>query len=256
MLEQLAHYKILEQIGSGRLGEVFRARDLRLGRTVAIRVIPADLADDPVWRAVFLRDAYAAARLSHPNIATLYDVNDGVQNADSAAQPALVFLAFEFVPGEALSKMIGGQPLNPRRAMQFALQVANALAEAHALGIVHGAIEPGNVFVTPRGHAKVLDFGLAAWTENGRQRRPAPRDAYRSPEQRRGEPPDPRSDIFALGVMLLEMLTGSSEIPPPSTIELKLPRALAPILSRALEKDPDARFQSAAILAAQLRACE
>src|SRR5215831_7567768 len=132
MLEQLGHYRILDRIGSGGMGEVYRARDTRLGRTVAIKVLPPDLADDPDRRERFLRDARAAAALSHPNIAALYEI--GEENGQ-------LYLVFEFVPGEPLSKIIAGRPLNPRRAVQFAAQIADALADAHAAGIVHRDIK-------------------------------------------------------------------------------------------------------------------
>jgi serine/threonine protein kinase len=235
MLEPLAHYKVLDRIGSGGLWEVYRARDLRLGRTVAIKLPTNVLKND---RAAFLRDANAAIGLSHPNIAALYEVGE---------ERGELFLVFEFVPGEPLSKIIAGRPLNPRRAVQFAVQVADALAEAHAIGIIHGAIEPDNIVVTPRGHAKVLDFGLAAWKVKGAARSLA----YMSPEQARGETVDHRTDTFSLGAVLYEMLVGS----PP--FQGKIPAALTlvePIVSRALEKGADNRFQSAAIFAAELRA--
>ena len=212
MLDELAHYKILDRIGAGGMGEVYRARDTRLGRTVAIKVLPAAVADDPDRRERFLREARAAAALSHPNIAALYEVGE---------DDGHLFLVFEFVPGEPLSKIIAGRPLNPRRAIQFAAQVADALADAHAAGIVHRDIKPDNIIVTPKGNAKVLDFGLAVWTAGGAAREQAATTldtgvgsalgtlAYMSPEQARGEALDQRTDIFSLGVVLFEMLTGS-----------------------------------------------
>src|SRR5215510_9302845 len=161
MLDHLAQYKILERIGAGGMGEVYRARDTRLGRTVAIKVLPAAVAGDLDRRERFLREARAAAALSHPNIAALYEIG---QDGDH------LFLVFEFVPGEPLSKVIGGRPLNPRRAIQFASQVADALADAHAAGIFHRDIKPDNIVITPKGNAKVLDFGLAKWTAGGAAR--------------------------------------------------------------------------------------
>jgi TolB-like protein len=279
MLEQLGHYKILDRIGSGGMGEVYRARDTRLGRTVAIKVLPPDLADDPDRRERFLREARVAAALSHPNIAALYEIGE-----DSGQ----LYLVFEFVPGEPLSKVIAGRPLNPRRAMQFATQVADALADAHAVGIVHCDIKPDNIVITPKGNAKVLDFGLAAWTAGGAARTQAAQAvttvataagaalgtlAYMSPEQARGEAVDARTDIFSLGVALYEMLTGSrpfqgttpaalglqvveKPVPPPSTINRGVPKELDAVVSRALQKDPTARFDSAAMLAAELRAAD
>src|SRR5262249_3378582 len=151
-------YKILDRIGAGGMGEVYRARDTRLGRTVAIKVLAADVANDPSRRDRFLREARAAAALSHPNIAALYEVGE---------DHGQLFLAFEFVPGSPLTTIIGGRPLNPRRAVDFAIQIADALADAHAAGIVHRDIKPANVIVTPKDKAKVLDFGLATWTSGG-----------------------------------------------------------------------------------------
>jgi len=279
MLEQLGHYKILDRIGSGGMGDVYRARDTRLGRTVAIKVMPAAVAEDPERRERFLPDARAAAALSHPNIAALYEIGE---------DDGHLFLVFEFVPGEPLSKVIGGRPLNPRRAIQFAAQVADALADAHAAGIVHRDIKPDNIVITPKGNAKVLDFGLALWTAGGAAREQAAQAvttlatgagsalgtlAYMSPEQARGEAPDERTDIFSLGVALYEMLTGTrpfqgatpaalvfevvqKPVPPPSTINREVPRDLDAVVARALERDPAARFDSAATLAAELRAVE
>ncbi len=243
MLDELAHYKILDRIGSGGMGEVYRARDTRLGRTVAIKVLPAAVADDPDRRERFLREARAAAALSHPNIAALYEVGE---------DDGQLFLVFEFVPGEPLSKLIAGRPLNPRRAIQFAAQVADALADAHAAGIVHRDIKPDNIVVTPKGNAKVLDFGLALWTAGGAAREQAATTvdtgvgsalgtlAYMSPEQARGEAVDERTDIFSFGVALYEMLTGSrpfigatpaalvlqvvqKPVPPPSNVNRDVP---------------------------------
>ncbi len=273
MLDELAHYKILDRIGSGGMGEVYRARDTRLGRTVAIKVLPAAVADDPDRRERFLREARAAAALSHPNIAALYEVGE---------EDGHLFLVFEFVPGEPLSKIIAGRPLNPRRAIQFAAQVADALADAHAAGIVHRDIKPDNIVVTPKGNAKVLDFGLAVWTAGGAAREQAATTldtgvgsalgtlAYMSPEQARGEALDERTDIFSLGVALYEMLTGSrpfmgatpaalvlqvvqKPVPPPSSVNRDVPIELDAVVARALQKDAAARFDSAATFAAELR---
>src|SRR5213594_968991 len=128
MVEALAHYRILERIGAGGMGEVYRARDTRLGRTVAVKVLPATVANDSERRERFLREARASAALSHPNIAALYEIGEDQGH---------LFLAFEYVPGETLQTVVAGRPLNPRRAIDFATQIADALAEAHAEGIVH-----------------------------------------------------------------------------------------------------------------------
>jgi serine/threonine protein kinase len=262
MLETLGQYKMLDRVGAGRLGEVYRARDTRLGRTVAIKVLPAELAADPEQREALMRDARAASRLSHPNIAALYEVGE------DAGQD---FLVFEFVPGATLRTVIAGRPLNPRRAVDLAIQLADALAEAHAQGIVQRDIGPDNVIVTPKGSAKILDFGLAAWAAGaGAGDTLAPRAvAYMSPEQVLGQTVNDRTDIFSLGVMLFEMLTGrlpyagattaalSQQIvetpaAAPSSVNRSLPRELDAVVAKALAKNADKRYE-AAMLAADLR---
>ena len=276
MFDSLAHYKILDRIGAGGMGEVYRARDTRLGRTVAIKVLAADVANDPDRRDRFLREARAAAALSHPNIAALYEIGE---------DQGQLFLAFEYVPGETLGAVIGGRPMNPRRAINLGVQIADALADAHAEGIVHRDIKPANIIVTPKGHAKILDFGLATWTSGGAEREHASEAAtamktaagttlgtvaYMSPEQALGEPVDQRTDIFSLGVVLFEMLTGKlpftgatttalalqivqKPAPLPSAVNRSLPRELDPIVAKALARKLDERYESAATLAAELR---
>jgi TolB-like protein len=275
MLETLGQYRVLDRIGAGGMGEVYRARDTRLGRTVAIKVLPDAVADDPDRRARFVREAQAAAALSHPNIAALYEIGE---------DRGRLFLVFEFVPGEPLRTVIGGRPLNPRRAVQCATQIADALADAHAAGIVHRDIKPDNIIITPKGNAKILDFGLATWTAGGAARELAVTTvetggvalgtvAYMSPEQARGEPLDHRTDIFSLGVVLHEMLTGTAPFrgttatavalqivqalaPPPSSANPAVPRELDAVVAKALEKQPDQRYGSAAALAGDLRAVD
>ncbi|PYR60040.1 MAG: hypothetical protein DMF91_13180 [Acidobacteria bacterium] len=273
MLEILGQYKILDRIGAGGMGEVYRARDTRLGRTVAIKVLPADVAADPDRRERFMREARATAALSHPNIAALYEIGE---------DQGQIFLVFEFVPGDTLKTVIGGRPLNPRRAIDLAVQVADALADAHAEGIVHRDIKPANIIVTPKGAAKVLDFGLATWTAGGAERETAATMlatsagttlgtvAYMSPEQAIGEPVDHRTDIFSLGIVLFEMLTGRlpftgstptalalqivrADAPPPTAVNPSLPRELDAVVAKALAKSFEARYQSAATFGAELR---
>jgi serine/threonine protein kinase len=271
MIDTLGPYKILDRIGAGGLGEVYRARDGRHGRTVAIKVLPGSIADDQERRERFLRDAHDTAILSHPNIATLYEVSEDQDH---------LFLVFDFVPGQSLKTIIGGRPLNPRRAVDLAAQTADALAEAHSAGIVHRDIKPDNVIVTPRGNAKILDYGLAAWTTGGEERRtsmsngssdsPSATMPYMSPEQVLGEQGDDRTDIFSLGVVLFEMLTGRlpftgqtrtalvmqimhAPAPAPSAVNASLPPELDLIVSKALAKSIDQRYASAATLAAELR---
>ena len=276
MSESVGHYKILDRIGAGAMGEVYRARDTRLGRTVAIKVLAADIAGDPARRERFLSEARATAALSHPNIAALYEIGE---------DQGQVFLAFEFVPGETLKSVIGGRPLNPRRAVDLAVQIADALADAQAEGIVHRDIKPDNIIVTPRGNAKILDFGLATWTAGGAQREHAAQAAtimaagsatvlgtvaYMSPEQALGERVDQRTDIFSLGIVLFEMLTGKlpftgtsataltlqivqAAAPAPTAVNKSLPREVDAIVLKALAKSLDQRYESAATLAAELR---
>jgi serine/threonine protein kinase len=273
MLEALGHYKILDRIGIGRMGDLYRARDTRAGRTVAIRTVAADIADDPVRREPYLRDARATKALSHPNIAALYEIGD---------DQGRLFLVSEYVPGDTLKAVIAGRALNPRHALDYGIQLADALAEAHADGIVHRDIRPNNIIITPKGNAKFLDFGLAEWTGSGAERSQAPvalatnlptsheAVAYMSPEQVLGEPADHRTDIFSLGVVLFEMLAGK---PPfagapanalavqilqaqpraPSALNRSLPAELDSIILKMLAKSLDQRYEAAATVAAELR---
>ena len=273
MIDALGHYKILSQLGTGGMGDVFRARDTILGRTVIIKVIPRTITADPERRARFLQDARAAATLSHPNIATLFEIGE---------EGSHLFLVFEYVPGQALSKVISGRPLNIRSALDIAIQLVDALAEAHARGVAHRDIKPANIVVNPKGPAKFLDFGLVAWTEEGATSRAVPTQlqdasaiafgtvAYLSPEQAVGEPVDHRADLFSLAVILFEMLTGRAafaeraasatvvriapEAPAaPSSLNPDVPPELDAILLRALANRLDDRYQSAASFAAELR---
>ena len=277
MFETLGHYRILDRIGAGGVGEVYRARDTRLGRTVAIKVLIAEVAGDPDRRARFLQDARAASALSHPNIATLYEIGEDQDQ---------LFLVFEYVPGETLTSVIAGRPLNPRRALDLAVQIADALADAHAEGIVHRDIKPDNIIVTPKGNAKILDVGLATWTAGGAERERAGQAAtmkatavgdalgtvaYMSPEQALGERADHRTDIFSLGIVMFEMLTGKlpftgtastaialqivqAPAPVPSAVNTSLPLEFDPIVGKAMSKSLDQRYESAVTLAAELRA--
>jgi serine/threonine protein kinase len=239
MLESLGHYKILDRIGAGGIGEVYRARDTRLGLTVAIEVLSPDVSRHAARREHFLRDARASSVLSHPNIAALYEVG---QEKD------LTFLVCEFVPGEPLTTVVAGRSLNARRAVDLAIQLADAVADAHAEGIVHRNLKPSTITVTPKDKAKILDFGLAAWTKRGGL-----------PAQRPLEDADYRADVLALGAIFFEMLTGRQPAAgegapaPPSSINSSVPRELDPIAVKALTKSPDARYESAATLAAELR---
>jgi serine/threonine-protein kinase len=235
MQESLGDYRILERIGGGETADVFRARDTRSGRTVAIKVLTSPLLDDPVRRRQFLDDAQAAAALSHPNIAALYELGEHDHRP---------YLVFEFVQGQTLSALIGGHPLNTRRAIELAIQVADGLADAHASHLVHRAITPDTIIVTAKGNAKTIDFGLSGYL--------AAAPAYWAPEQLAGAGGDHRVDIYALGLVLIEMLTGrrpsSGEAP-----QGRLPGEVTAVVQRMIAADPDRRFDSAATLAAELR---
>jgi serine/threonine protein kinase len=219
-LDSIAHYKILERVGDGRLGEVFRARDTRLGRTVAIKIPPDAIQHDAAKRNALLAAARTAATLSHPNIAALYEAGDDNGRA---------FLACEFVPGDPLDRVIAGRPLNPRRAVDLASQLADALADAHAADMAHGNLTADAVIVTPKGNAKILDFGFARWTSDG-------------------QPGGELEDVRALNRLFFEMLTGrapAGERVPPTHVNRSLPAEVDPIAM----KD----YELAVTLAADLR---
>jgi serine/threonine protein kinase len=268
----IAHYNLLERIGQGGLGEVYRARDTKVGRTVALKVVPGAAFADPASREMFLDDARAAATLSHPNIATLFDVGEYEGGC---------YLAYEFASGVTLRQEMSGRPTNPRRALELAVQIADALADAHSGGVLHGDLRPDTIFVTQKGSAKVLDFGMSRWTRGGNTRARAASSpqslgadavrvvAYMSPEQALGGPVDPRSDVFSLGVVLYEMLTGRNPFTAPSAAAtvVNVTSATVPsshaavaasadldaILGRAMAKQIDMRHQSAAAFSAELR---
>jgi eukaryotic-like serine/threonine-protein kinase len=269
----VAHYNLLEMMGEGGLGPVYRARDTRTGRTVAIKLVSAGLLGDPGSRAQLLADAAAAAAVSHPGIATLSDFGD---------HDGGVYLAYEFAPGVTLREELGGGALAARRSIDIAIQAADALAEGHAMSVLHGDLRPDNIVITPKGAAKLLDLGMARWTGAGNARRIAasapqslgiealPVVSYLSPEEALGHPLEARSDVFSLAVVLYEMLTGRNpftgrdaaatimniirETPAvPSSLNRNLPPAVDAILGRALAKDIDVRPDGAASFASQLR---
>ncbi len=265
-MESVAHFRILEPLGTGPLGDLFRARDTRLGRTVAIRVVRPELIANPSDRSLFLEAAHRAAAISHPNIAALFEVG---QDKDR------IFLVFEFVSGRTLREAIGERPLGVRTTVEIGIQLADALAEAHAQGGVDGNLNPETVLITQKGHAKILEFGLGPWAAAPQAAAAgAPPDtvrpsAYRSPEQVLGEPGDFRTDIFSLGALLFEMLTGRPAFgqeggqtdlailrnapPAPSSINAEVPPELDQVVGRALAKSLEGRYGSAAALAAELR---
>ena len=232
MPETIGHYKVLDRIGSGGIGDVFRARDTKVGRTVALKVVSPDITADPEKRAQFLSDAKRLTALTHPNIATVYEV---------AEDQGVMYLAVEFVPGEPLRRLIAGGGLNARRAIEYAIQIADALAEAHAVGIAHQDLSTANVVITPKGSVKILELGLASWTRSGRSR-------------------GSQDDVFSLGAVMFEMITGKpfdprvSAAARPTTVGREVPRELDPIVARLLTQDGNAAYESPATAAAELRA--
>ena len=274
MTAAVAHYNLLERIGEGGLGEVYRARDTRVGRTVALKLMPASSREGR-HRDRLLEDAHAAAAISHPNIATLWDVG---QHEDT------IYLAYEFIQGTTLRAQMTGDPMNTTHALDLAVQVADALAEAHARGVIHKDLRPDTIFETPKGSAKVLDFGMSIWTRGGQTRSLAaaapdsvPADAvrivaYASPEQALGGRVDARTDLFSLGVIVYEMLTGKNPFaapdaattlinisqkaaPPPTTLNPALPKMVDLVLGRVLSKDLTKRTESAARLSSEFQRC-
>ena len=262
--QTISHYKILEKIGSGGMGEVWKAEDLKLGRQVALKFLASHLVSDAETLKRFEREAKAAASLSHPNICHVYEIDE----ADGKA-----FLAMEFVKGEALDARIEKGPMPLNDALDLGRQIAEGLQEAHAAGVVHRDVKPGNILVTPEGRAKILDFGLALLTEGSKLTKldtTVGTVAYMSPEQAQGAEVDHRTDIWALGVVLYEMVAGVrpfkgqydqallyeivNEQPEPLTgIRAGVPMELEVFVGKCLAKDAADRYDSAAELAKDLR---
>ena len=273
---RLGPYEILAPLGAGGMGEVYRARDTRLGRDVAIKVLPKDVAGDSKALVRFESEARAVAALSHPNILALHDVGK---------EGAVSYVVTELLEGETLRGLLARGPVQLRKALDVALQVAEGLAAAHEKGIVHRDVKPENIFLTKDGHAKLLDFGLARHDvthhEASDTRSPTLAAvsekgvvlgtvAYMSPEQARGETVDFRSDQFSLGVVLYETLTGKrpfagasaaemlaaiirDEPEPVTKLDPKLPALLAWIVQRCLSKDPEERYSSTRDLVKELQ---
>lgn len=263
---------MLERLAENANGELFRARDTKVGRTVALKFFSAELFPDATSRQAFFEDARAAMAISHPNIATLFDV--GEYEGDC-------YLAYEFASGITLRQECEGRSVNPRRVVELTVQMADALADAQGLGILHGDLRPDTIIVTHKGSAKVLEFGMARWTSGGRIRATAatapqslgpeavPVVSYMSPEQIVGGPVDGRTDVFSLGVIAYEMLTGrnpfaaanaadtavnvmAAKIAPSQAVSTSL-ADLDGLIMRALSKDLNQRPQSAASFSAELR---
>ncbi|HBL29536.1 MAG TPA: hypothetical protein DD490_22100 [Acidobacteria bacterium] len=259
---RISRYEILEPVGGGAMGEVYKARDLSLGRVVALKFLPAELTRDPSARRRFLHEARAVAALDHPNVATLYEIGE--------SEGGRTFLSLAFYDGETLRQKLDRGPLPPSEAVDVARQIARGLAAAHRRQIVHRDVKPANVVVLPDGTVKLLDFGLAKMagaTTLTRLGASPGTPAYKSPEQTRGETVDPRSDLWALGVVLYEMLTG--RVPfggeyeqaviysilnePPRPLEPgAFPVELAAVIEKALAKDPAQRFTTAEEMEAAL----
>jgi serine/threonine protein kinase len=277
-----SHYQVLEKLGGGGMGVVYKAKDMRLNRAVALKFLPAEMANDAAALERFRREAQAASALNHPNICTIYDIGELPLTTGEGSE-VQKFIAMEFLDGRTLEHHISGKPLPLNETLDLGIEIADALSAAHAQGIVHRDIKPANVFVTKRGSAKILDFGLAKLTAEGSFEHRAEGSAtamqsgaggitvlgqamgtltYMSPEQVRGEQLDARADLFSFGVALYQMATGvlpfRGDDPElvreailnrgpdePKGLNSNVPARLEEIILKALEKDRKFRYQSA-----------